>query len=639
MLIDQNMFLTLLTFLILCFSASQFGKLFATIKLPIITGYLFLGILVGPNLLDLIDQDQVVKLNFIDELALAFIAFTAGSELFWRDIKSKLKVMSWLTFSILTFTFVLCSTAIFFLSQYIDFLEKLPATSQLAISILGGAILVARSPSSAIAVVNELKAKGSFTQIALGVTVIMDILVIVLFTVCNAIADPLLSDKELNLLFIGKLILELALSFVCGLGLRYLLSFLIGINVPLLLKSLFVIVVGYFTFYTCENIIADMGLHLEPLLMCIVAGFFIANFDQNRRIFIKVIHNVSTYIYVAFFALTGASLTLSVLKDVWYITLILLSLRIVGIYLGSYIGGRMGNDNPKYRHVRWMCFITQAGVGLGLSKKVADSYPDWGGQFATIIISVIIINEIFGPIAFKWVLRIVGDVKSRAKKSEAHAIPSAVIFGENNHSIALSRQLCAHNWQVKLVSNSKQILLENELFSNTVIESLTKKSLEKVKADDSDTFVVMQDDKSNLKTTSLIRDVYDESHVIVALNDRNSAKYFKDLNASLVDPSTSFISLLDHYVRSPSAVSLLLGYEKNHDIIDCLVKNEDLKGVTLIDLNLPDNILILSIVRNGQALNVHAGVRLELDDCMTLAGPEDVLETCSFKITQTASAT
>ena len=46
---------------------------------------------------------------------------------------------------------------------------------------MAAAILVARSPSSAIAIVNELRARGPYTKTALGVTVVMDAVVILSF--------------------------------------------------------------------------------------------------------------------------------------------------------------------------------------------------------------------------------------------------------------------------------------------------------------------------------------------------------------------------------------------------------------------------------------------------------------------------
>ena len=48
-----------------------------------------------------------------------------------------------------------------------------------------------------------------------------------------------------------------------------------------------------------------------------------------------------------------------------------------------------------------MGFVTQAGVGLGLAKRVGTDFPTWGPSIATLIIAVIVMNEVLGPLFFK----------------------------------------------------------------------------------------------------------------------------------------------------------------------------------------------------------------------------------------------
>ena len=63
----------------------------------------------------------------------------------------------------------------------------------LAVALLGGTIMIARSPSSALAIIKELRAWGPFTRLGLGVTVIMDAVVIVLYAVSAEVADVVLT--------------------------------------------------------------------------------------------------------------------------------------------------------------------------------------------------------------------------------------------------------------------------------------------------------------------------------------------------------------------------------------------------------------------------------------------------------------
>ena len=95
-------------------------------------------------------------------------------------------------------------------------MAELSSSVRFIIAALFGVIFVARSPSSAIAVINELQANGPFTKTAMGVTVVKDVLVIILFAICFAIAKAIINGEELGFTFLLFLALELVLSF--GLG-------------------------------------------------------------------------------------------------------------------------------------------------------------------------------------------------------------------------------------------------------------------------------------------------------------------------------------------------------------------------------------------------------------------------------------
>jgi hypothetical protein len=97
-----------------------------------------------------------------------------------------------------------------------------------------------------------------------------------------------------------------------------------------------------------------------------------------------------------------------------------------------------------------MAYVTQAGVGLGLAKEVAVEFPEWGSDFATLIISVIVLNQVIGPILFKWAINRVREAHPQAKKSDLEAVHSAIIFGSDGQALALARQLRLHDWEVKV---------------------------------------------------------------------------------------------------------------------------------------------------------------------------------------------
>ncbi|MEM8895911.1 MAG: cation:proton antiporter, partial [Bacteroidota bacterium] len=368
-------------FLVIAIAANQIAKVFQQIKLPLITGLIISGILAGPYVLGLIPVISRDKLSFINEMSLAFIAFAAGAELYLRELRSRIKSIQWNTFGQLVVTFVLGSLGVFFMSPYIEYMSDLSVAAQASVAILTGTIFVARSPASAIAVVNELRAKGPFTQTVMGVTVLKDFLVIILFAINLSIAQTLIDGDEFKFLSILAIILELLLSASLGYFLGRMIALVLSQKFGTIYKLLLVLLLGYSAYLFSGEfraITLDNWGHeviLEPLLICIIASVFVTNYTKYRPEFLKILHDAGPTIYVAFFTLTGASMSIDVLAGVWFVALILFGVRLITMIIGGYVGGTLAGDPIDYRHYGWMPYITQAGVALGLSTVVANEFP------------------------------------------------------------------------------------------------------------------------------------------------------------------------------------------------------------------------------------------------------------------------
>ena len=73
-------FWALLTFGLAATASWELAVLFPRFRLPLITGYLFIGILMGPFVTGMIDRFNISLVGeYINEFALAFISFAAGA--------------------------------------------------------------------------------------------------------------------------------------------------------------------------------------------------------------------------------------------------------------------------------------------------------------------------------------------------------------------------------------------------------------------------------------------------------------------------------------------------------------------------------------------------------------------------------
>ena len=131
------------------------------------------------------------------------------------------------------------------------------------------------------------------------------------------------------------------------------------------------------------------------------------------------------------------------------------------------------------------------------------------------------------------------------------------------------------------------------------IDGLTLESLIALDAKRADSVILMLSDKENYKICELIYEFVGTKNVIVRLDDRKYFKKFHELGCLIVDPDTAMVSLLDNFVRSPVAASMLLGTEEGQATIDLEVRDRSMHGVALRNLRLPSDVIILSVKRKG----------------------------------------
>ncbi len=414
----------------LLMSAYLLGDVLSQFKMPKITGYILAGIVFGPYVLKLVPLASVQALGMIDDLALTFIALAAGGELRLKELKNRKKVILYTVAFLTLIVFTGVALFVIIARPLMPFLDGKPFVHVVAVAAIVGTFAVARSPSSAIAIISETKARGPFTEMVLGVTVLMDVGVIAFFaivvTLCQA-AVSTTGGMDFNLII--TMTLEIIGSIGVGLGLGWLMMLYIKhIKAELII---FIVGVAFLTTFGSKQFAvwmsAEFGIafHLHAMLICITAGFLIQNYSPNGRIFMEKIDHASLPIYVVFFAHVGADLNILTLKATWLIAILVVTTRCMLIWLGAYVGGRIAGDPALMRRWSGPSFITQAGVSLGLAGIVKVRFPEWGAAVATMIVAVITLNQVIGPVTFKLALSAVGETREgRLARTESTKAPA-----------------------------------------------------------------------------------------------------------------------------------------------------------------------------------------------------------------------
>lgn len=391
------------------------AELLSHIGIPKITGYIVAGVVAGPHVAEFIDFATVEKLQLINEVALSFIALHAGAALDRALLSGRTRalVLNLVLQTILVPLLVFA--AIMFTAPLFAFTAHMTQAQILALAILSAIIAIARSPSSAMAIITECRARGPFTETALGITVAMDVLVIILFTAAMAIVSPLLGGSETKgWIQAGILGLELTGSLgagaLLGFGIR---TFYKRVAKDHALFLLFIaLAVSRLSELTGHQLSAVTELHLtlEPLLICITAGFVVRNATPFGEKLEEDLMRISLPIYVLFFSVAGASLDLAALATCWPLALILAGSRAAGLAISTWTAGRLsGLPEPECR-LAWMAHLTQAGVAIGLTQIIAREDPTTAAYLTTLTLAVITLNQFIGPMAFKRALVLTGEV-------------------------------------------------------------------------------------------------------------------------------------------------------------------------------------------------------------------------------------
>ena len=392
------------------------------VGLPRITGYFITGLLAGPYVLELITDNEMKQLRFIDEMSLGYIGIAAGSKLHWAEMRPLVRSIAWVTICLTIIEYVVGTGTIILLADHLEFLRSTTNAERYTIALLAGCMMIARSPSSALAVIQELKSKGRFTTLTFAVTVVCDMLVIFLFNINSMIAEAFLSGESMSHRRLLQLFLQICLSIGAGAVTGKLLGFLLLkrtsikrkstlYSVIQVVKMVLLLTFGFATFVVSHLV----SPWLEPLLTCMVAGATLRNCSSSPDELDILVKRLASFVYVCFFTLSGAGLELHMLPKAIIVSCTLCLTRIGAIFLGSYIGGTLAREDKQHNRVSWMAYVTQAGVTLGLAKQIQLLYPGWGGYFATFVIAVVICNQLIGPLLLRHVLRRVGDARIREK--------------------------------------------------------------------------------------------------------------------------------------------------------------------------------------------------------------------------------
>lgn len=363
-------------------------------KLPNVTGYILAGILIGPYCLNLIPQNIISGMGFISDIALAFIAFSVG-EFFKFDSlkKSGFKII------VLTIFEALMASIVVFIVMYFILGLSLP------FSIVLAALASATAPASTIMTIRQTKAKGDFVDTLLQVVALDDVVSLIAYSVAISIALASVSGAgglSFNVVILP--ILKNLLMLVIGAAMGFLLKLLMQVKHGS--DNRLIIVISVLLLFCGISSLFDVS----PLLGCMIIGTVYINLTKDEKLFLQV-NYFSPPILLMFFVVSGLSFNLSALFSgesilgsipLWAIGVIYFFMRIIGKYLGAYLGCLTIKKPKEVRNYLGLALIPQAGVAIGLAALGARTLGgEVGSALQTIILASSVLYELVGPVCAK----------------------------------------------------------------------------------------------------------------------------------------------------------------------------------------------------------------------------------------------
>ncbi len=362
------------------------------LKLPNVTAYIITGILIGPFCLDLIPFEVIEGMDFLSDIALAFIAFGTGEFFRFSALKKNgFKVVAITIFEALTASFL-----IFILTYFILRLD-------LAFSIVLSALAAATAPASTMMTIRQTRAKGDFVDTLLQVVAIDNIVALVAYSIAISVAVSSIAQKAVSFSdILGPFAINMAVLALGG---------VFGFIMKLLLQKrssdnrLIITIALLFAF--C-GICAFLGI--SPLLGCMSMGTVYINSTDDDKLF-RQINYFSPPILLLFFVRSGLSFDLGALvgtagaigtSSLLVVSITYFAVRIVGKYAGAFLGCAVVKKKKEVRNYLGLALIPQAGVAIGLAAIGARSLGGYmGSAIETIILASSVLYELVGPVCAK----------------------------------------------------------------------------------------------------------------------------------------------------------------------------------------------------------------------------------------------
>jgi len=371
------------------------GRILRKIRLTEVLAYILSGIIIGQVLnFSAPEQFNVI----ITGTTLALVAYIIGLSFSFAFLKRMGKQLVIILIVQVLITFIVTWGFVYLL------------TRNLPLSIILGSLAPATAPAGTIAVLRDLKAKGTLTDITMALVGLDDALVIVIYSVGVMLTKMLLGGEasiSVSLTYpLWEIFGGLGLGGAIGIAISYFTK-------KIHLSSDHIFVVSLAVAILCWGLAEMIGV--SAILACMALGTAVINLNfQIGSRSNELIDNIMTPIFVLFFAAIGMAMDFSLFHLIWPLVLVYCVGRSIGKITGCSLGGVLSKSEPKIKKYLGFAMLDQAGVAIGLAFLAAQALSEYelGGTIIALMATTTVVHGLLAPPLIQYAVKKAGEART-----------------------------------------------------------------------------------------------------------------------------------------------------------------------------------------------------------------------------------
>jgi Kef-type K+ transport system membrane component KefB len=374
------------------------GHLAQLAHVPEVTGYLLVGVLIGPAVFDLISHENIMTLGFLSDVALGLILFNIGSIFEASSFRQVGPGVARVTLWEATLAFVLVC------------LVLLGSGMTWPLALLLGVVAMETAPATTLMVLNEYDAKGPMTDRLVALVALNNVYVLVMFGIVTA-ALTLVDSSGQGWIAAGyRAVHGLLWTTIGSIALGALVGLLMDFWATRAKES------GEAMILSIGAVLIAVGasrwLGLSPLISTLALGATVANASPQGDRLLHALGRADPPLYATFFVLAGAELVPSSVLGLGLIGIGYTLARAAGKITGARLGLR-GQDVPEVvRRQIGFCLVSSSSLAVGLTIQIRSAFPDYAATVTGIVLAAVVIFEVIGPLLTRRALLFTGEAQT-----------------------------------------------------------------------------------------------------------------------------------------------------------------------------------------------------------------------------------